>query len=180
MGEVGVNGVPTSVEGIGGVAEVNGDAFFKCRGLIRPTATPGVFAGENIFYVTGGRGRFQGAPRSGSSRRWPNVRVQPEHVGWIIAVLQGDEAVVGRGAVGGADPRLALVAEEADEDAAIGDRLEGRPGGARPGDLIAGDRGVGPGGVDPKRPFRVSVTHGRFLGADAPHGPAELDQRYRR
>jgi hypothetical protein len=65
-GQLGVDGIPKSQDGVGVMSGANNDAIFiRWRGLIRPTSTPGVFTGDLAYVVTGGRGRFLGATGSG-------------------------------------------------------------------------------------------------------------------
>lgn len=53
-------------DGIGAMTAANGDAlFFTFSGSVRMTA-PDVFAGEGLFTITGGSGRFVGASGSGT------------------------------------------------------------------------------------------------------------------
>jgi hypothetical protein len=63
----GVDGIPkSSTLGVGAMTAANGDAlFFSWSGLLRTTATPGVYMSEDSFVITGGRGRFLGATGSG-------------------------------------------------------------------------------------------------------------------
>src|SRR2546422_4742014 len=60
------------------------------------------------------------AARSALASGGRDVLVQPEEVLGVVAALDLGQPVVGSARVGGADPRLALVAEEVDVGAAVG------------------------------------------------------------
>jgi DNA-binding MarR family transcriptional regulator len=111
----------------------------------------------------------------GVLNRRRDVLVEPEEVGWVVAALDGPEAVPGRPRVGFADSRLAVVAEES--DVCAGFALAQRRG-------EVGDPGValrmvlgslverGDVGHDPA----PAVREGGGLDRDASHRPAEHPQ----
>src|SRR5437762_9704206 len=65
----------------------------------------------------------RGAP--GKSRRRFDVLVEAEQVGWVVFLFQRGEAGVGRRAVGGAHPLLALLAQIVDVDGVGQEGLHG-------------------------------------------------------
>jgi hypothetical protein len=67
IARIGVDGLPKISEGMAVISAASGDALFILwRGLVRPTATAGVFILDAAFTVTGGRGKLLGATGSGT------------------------------------------------------------------------------------------------------------------
>src|SRR6266511_4976631 len=81
------------------------------------TRTPSQLRAPGAACAPAASGRSHRPPRLrslGVLDRWQDVLVEPEQIRGVVATLDRCEAVPGRPRVGVADPRLALVAEEAD------------------------------------------------------------------
>jgi hypothetical protein len=85
----GLAGSPSAItDGIQVFAAANGDALFiSYSGLSHATATPDVIAGDQVFTITGGRGRFVGA--TGGGTMTSQSKGTPSGASEVITTLEG-------------------------------------------------------------------------------------------
>src|SRR6478672_6496885 len=116
--------------------------------------------------------RFMSVPFSAGGRGRRDVLVQPEHVGRVVARLEGDELRVGGRRIGRADLVLARLAGEVDIHRVRSVRGERCPGVSGPGRIAGEARAVVRPGDDVEDVRRAAFPERCLLLRHACHGAA--------